>query len=322
MRAVVLRGACEASALRVETVPTPEARPGWVLVRVRAFGLNHSELLLRSVEADAPYIRLPRIMGIECAGEIADPSDSTLRRGQRVVALMGGMGRSFDGSYAEYALLPRSIVFPVDDDLDWTSLAAVPETYYTVHSALFDCLRLEPSDTLLIRGAASAAGQAAVQLARSIGCRVLASTRSERKLAMLAERGADVAILDDGTLPDRVRAAAPAGVSKALELVGPSTLLETMGLLSRRGIACDVGVLGNRYTLDGFDPIKDIPSGTYLCSFYSNHPTQDAIDGVFRHLRDYALRPLVSRVFKLDDIGRAHELLESGAADGKVVICM
>jgi len=322
MRAVVLNGTYAASDLKTGEVPVPEAKPGWVLVRVRAFGLNHSEVILRSVEADATHIELPRIPGIECAGEIEDPSDSGLRRGQKVVALMGGMGRSFDGSYAEYALLPSGIVFPVDADLEWPELAAVPETYFTVFSALFDCLRLTGSDSLLIRGATSAAGMAALQLAKSVGCMVLASSRRPAMLRELLAIGADHALLDDGTLADRVRGIAPDGVPKVLELVGPATLLESMRLLSFHGIACDVGVLGKRYVLDGFDPIKDIPNGVYLSSFYSNFPTRETVGRIFDHLREHGLRPLISRTFRFDDIAHAHELMESGQANGKIVVTL
>jgi NADPH:quinone reductase len=320
MRAVVLRGTCAASALRVESVPRPKVRPGWVLVKVRAFGLNHSESIMRKVEADAPYIHLPRIMGIECVGEVEDPSDSRFEKRQRVVALMGGMGRSFDGSYAEYALLPQSIVFAVESDLGWADLAAIPETYFTVYSALFDCLQLAPSDSILVRGATSAAGCVAVQLAKSIGCRVLATTRSPHKLELLASRGADYPLLDDDTLSDRLLAICPGGVCKALEFIGPATLLDTMKLVARRGIVCDVGVLGERYTLDGFDPIKDIPAGVYLSSFYSNKPTQDAMNQIFQHIKTHRLGPAPAAVFELDEIAKAHGLLDSGEANGKIVV--
>ncbi len=181
MKAVVLTKTCKAVDLHLSKVPIPSVKPGWVLVKVKAFGVNRSELFLRSYEANAPYIKLPRIPGIECVGEIADASDSSFRKGQRVIALMGGMGRSFDGGYAEYALLPISQVFKVDTDLSWIELAAVPETYFTAYGSLFDCLQLIYTDTLLIRGATSALGLAAMQFAKSIGCTVFASTRNKEK---------------------------------------------------------------------------------------------------------------------------------------------
>src|SRR5512145_1314348 len=129
MKAVVLHHTGAPDVLKVSEVPMPTIKPGWVLIRVKAFGLNRSELMMREYEGNAPYIRLPRVLGIECAGEIADPSDSAFQKGQRVVALMGGMGRSFDGSYAQYTLVPAKNVFSVDIDLDWEELGAIPETY-------------------------------------------------------------------------------------------------------------------------------------------------------------------------------------------------
>jgi NADPH2:quinone reductase len=139
MKAVVLTKACKASDLQIIDIPVPAIKPGFVLVKIQAFGLNRSEIILRSIEADAPYIKLPRIPGIECAGEIADASDSLFRKGQCVIALMGGMGRSFDGSYAEYALLPVRNVFAVDTDLNWVELAAIPETYFTASQPGIHC---------------------------------------------------------------------------------------------------------------------------------------------------------------------------------------
>jgi len=274
------------------------------------------------VEADAPHIKLPRIPGIECAGEIEDPSDSGLIGGQKVVALMGGMGRSFDGSYAEYVLVPSGNVFPVDTDLDWPQLAAVPETYFTAYSALFDCLQLTVSDSLLIRGATSAAGMAALQLAKSIGCTVLASSRRPVMLHELLALGADHALLDDGALVDHVLRIAPNGVSKVLELIGPATLLESMSLLAFHGIACDIGVLGKQYVLDGFDPIKDIPNGVYLSSFYSNFPSASAMGRIFTHLKDYRLKPGIAKVLPFDEIVKGHLLMESGEANGKIVVIL
>lgn len=120
MKAVVLSEPVPAENVRLTEVPVPQVRPGWVLVKVKAFGLNHSEQLLRLSEIRADHIRKPVIPGIECAGEIADPSDSRFEKGEKVVALMGGMGRSFHGSYAEYALLPVSHVFSVRTGLSWT----------------------------------------------------------------------------------------------------------------------------------------------------------------------------------------------------------
>jgi NADPH2:quinone reductase len=322
MEAVVLERACSARELGLSTVPVPAAVPGWVLVRVRAFGINRSELLMRTVEANAPHIQLPRIPGIECAGEIADPSDGRFERGQPVVALMGGMGRSFDGSYAEYALLPSSNVFAVDIDLPWEELAAIPETYFTAYGSLFDCLQLQSADRLLVRGATSALGLASVQLAKSVGCMVLGTSRQPSRMELLRAHGVDRPLVDDDTLDGLVRAACPEGVQKILELVGPSTLRQSMSWLAHHGIVCCTGVLGHQFWLDGFDPIKFIPNGVYLSSFFSNYPTQGRVDEIFRHLAAHRMRPVVARVFRFDQIGLAHELMERNDAVGKIVVAV
>lgn len=319
MKAVVLYKTCTADELCVSEVPMPTACPGWVLIRVRAFGLNHSEVLLRQFEADAPYIHLPRIPGIECVGEVEDPSDTSFRRGQRVIALMGGMGRSFDGSYAEYTLVPARNVFAVGSELEWVELAAIPETFYTAYGSLLS-LRLSPEDTLLVRGATSTVGLAAVQMAHGIGANVFASSRSAAKDDLLRRVGADEVVVDNGTLEDEVRKRLPQGINKVLELVGPSTLRKSLRLTARGGIVCHTGILGGEFSLNGFDPIKEIPNGVYLTGFYSNYPTQAEIDAMFALIAKAGIHPVIAKVFRLEEIAEAHRLAERGGSNGKLVV--
>lgn len=320
MKAVVLSKTCFPEELTVNKVPIPEVKPGWVLIKVKAFGLNRSELMMREYEGNASYIQLPRILGIECVGEIADGSDSALSKGQKVVALMGGMGRSFDGSYAEYTLVPTKNVFTVDSDLDWTELAAIPETYFTAYGSLFNCLQLSPEDVLFVRGGTSAAGLAAIQLAKSIGATVLVSTRKKNKCDLLISQGADHVLIDNGTLKNQLLSLYPKGVNKVLELIGPATLLESARLLSHHGIVCVTGILGKKGTIDHFYPIKDIPTGVYLTGFSSNYPTQKIMDDIFNRIKIHNLRPIIAKVFSLTEIGQAHQLMEKNEANGKVVI--
>lgn len=317
MKAIVINGCCKAEDLHISEIPTPQVKPGWVLVKVRAAGLNHSEALMRLYEADRDYIHTPIVPGIECVGEVADASDSGLRVGDRVIAIMGGMGRSFDGSYAEYALLPATHVFRVDTDLDWTSLAAVPETYFTAHGSLFESLRLEASDTLLVRGATSTVGMAAVQLAKAVGARVIAACRRESSFEKLQAAGADRCVIDDERLSEHPWAERP---NKMLELVGIKTLYDSLRTVTEPGYVCHTGNLGFVFTASDFNPIKDIPNGVYLTSFYSNYPTQAVIDDLFRLIRRGSIRPLYSKVFGMDEIATAHKLLETGGAGGKIVL--
>lgn len=320
MKAVVLYKSCYPHELKISEVPVPEVIPGWVLIKVKAFGLNRSELFLRASEADEPYIKLPLIPGIECAGEIADPSDSNFEVGQIVVALMGGMGRSFDGSYAEYTLVPSKNVFKVDMAHGWEELAAIPETFFTAYGSLFDCLQLKSEDILLIRGGTSALGLSAIQLAKSVGVTVITSSRNENKRDLLMRHGADNVFIDDGTLPEQLFSQYPKGVDKALELIGPATLLESARLVRHHGIICSTGALGKKGLLNNFDPIKDILSGVYMTGFFSNYPTQTKINDIFDHIKKHKLHPLISKVFSLHEIGQAHTLMENNTANGKVII--
>lgn len=320
MKAIVLYKSCSPEELRISEVPVPDVKPGWVLIKVKAFGLNRSELIMRAYEADASYIKLPRIPGIECAGEIEDPSDSSFIKGQKVVALMGGMGRSFDGSYAEYTLVPSKNVFRAETDQKWEVLAAIPETYFTAWGSLFGSLQLKPEDSLLIRGGTSALGLASIQLAKSVGATVAASTRNENKRGHLSVQGADYVLIDDGSLRDQLLSLYPQGVSKVLELIGPATLRESARLVRHHGVICSTGVLGGNGFLNNFDPIKDIPSGTYLTGFFSNYPTQVIINDIIDHLNIHKLHPVISRVFSMDEIGKAHSFMENNEANGKVIV--
>lgn len=319
MKAVVISKCCSAQDLHVTDIPVPEVRPGWVLVRVRAAGLNHSEAVLRMYEADEDYINTPIVPGIECVGEIADPSDSRFRKGDRVVALMGGMGRSFNGSYEEYALLPADHVFLADTDLSWTELAAVPETYFTAYGSLVQSLLLGMGDVLMVRGATSTVGQAAIQLGKALGADVIAACRHESSFEKLRGIGADACVIDDGQIS---RQQLPLRPNKVLELVGPKTLRDSMLCVRRPGFVCNTGILGNVFTLEHFEPIKDIPNGVFLSSFYSNYPTQAVINDIFGILRRTGQKPLYNKVFTLDQISEAHTLLEKGGAGGKIVLTM
>ena len=313
MKAVVLDRITKAEDITISEVPIPDVRLGWVLVKVKAFGLNHSEKLLRLNEIRADYIQKPVIPGIECVGEVVNPSDTDLRKGQKIVALMGGMGRSFNGSYAEYALLPRRIVFPINSELSWEALGAVPETYFTAWGSLFECLHLTAKDTLLIRGATCALGYASLQIAKALGCKVIATTHRENKLPLIAE--ADEAVMDDGKLTGKVR-----GVTKALDLIGPHNLKDTLTAVEKGGIVCQTGLLGGVYALNGFDPIKDIPNGVYLTGFFSNYPTQLVMDEIFSFLNEKKIVPVSGKVFGFDEIREAVIAQDEGKVNGKIIV--
>lgn len=320
MKAVVLTEPCNAEDMRFTEVSMPKVRPGWVLIKVRAFGINHSEILLRQFEVAQSYITKPIVPGIECVGEVIDPSDSGFMKGQRVMALMGGMGRSFNGSYAEYALLPSRIVFSVDSNLDWNELAAIPETFYTAFGSLVTSLQVTKEDLLLVRGGTSTVGLAAIQLAKAIGAKVVATTRSGKKAALLRDYGADDIILEGEGFRDRFLEKYPAGANKVLELIGAATLRESLRTTAFHGIVCHTGLLGGVYGLKNFDPIKEIPSGVYLTGFYSNYPSQAQITDMMNLIERGNIHPIIAGSFALEDIAEAHLLAEQRRQIGKIVI--
>lgn len=320
MKAVILTEPCEADQLKPTELPVPEVKPGWVLVKVKAFGINHSEVLLRKFEVAQPYIHTPIVPGIECVGEVADPSDSGFHKGQKVMALMGGMGRSFNGSYAEYALLPSKNVFAIESNLGWDELAAIPETFYTAYGSLVISLQLSKGELLLVRGGTSTVGLAAIQLAKAMGATVVATTRSEAKAPLLRDCGADDVILENDRLRENFLAKYPRGANKILELIGAATLRESLRVTALHGIVCHTGLLGGIYGLKNFDPIKEIPSGVYLTGFYSNFPTPSQISEMISLIEQGNIHPIIARRFTLNQIAEAHQLAEQRNLMGKIVV--
>lgn len=313
MKAVVIDKVTPAANIRISEVEIPKIKPGWVLIKVKAFGLNHSEKILRLEEINESYIQKPVIPGIECVGIIENPSDSDFEKGQKVISLMGGMGRSFNGSYCQYTLLPAHHVFSIESSLTWEQLAAIPETFFTAWGSLFECLQLKQTDILLIRGATCALGYAAIQIAKAVGCKVVATTHKENKLKYISN--ADEQILDEGILTGKIK-----GITKALDLVGPKSLKDSLTTVEKGAIVCNTGILGGVYELNNFDPIKDIPNGVYLTGFFSNYPTQQIIDDIFNFINKKNIIPNFVNMFDFKNIKDAITAQDTGTVNGKIVV--
>lgn len=315
MKAVVLAKPTKAEEIQIKDVEIPKIKKDWVLIRVKAFGLNHSEKLLRDYEIENDYIKKPIIPGIECVGIVEDSLDNDFKVGEKVISFMGGLGRSFNGSYAEYCLAPKSHTFKINIDLPFEELGSMPETYYTAWGSLFDCLDLKKEDTLLIRGATCALGYAAIQIAKTYGSKVIATTHKEEKIKLLIDE--DKIVVDDGILFGKVQ-----GVNKVLDLIGAKSLVDTLKLVDKKGIVCNTGILGGVYALNNFDPIKDIPNGVYLTGFYSNSPAKKDISDIVEFLNSNNLKPKIGKVFEFDDIKDALICQDKKLVDGKIVVRM
>lgn len=318
MKAMVLEKSCSAEEMKIKNVPIPEVREGWVLVKVKAFGINRAEIFTR--QGDSPSVKLPRIIGIECVGTVENPSDSSLKKGDKVFSMMNGMGRKFDGSYAEYILIPKNQVYLLKlSEESWEKLAAYPELYYTAYASLFRSLKLEKGETLLIRGGTGSVALAAVQLAKAINVKVAATTRSMSKEQFLKEKGVDEVIIEDEKFDENLRKLFPEGVDKVLELIGSPTLKSSLKSVKQGGTVCMTGCLGG-WVINEFEPLDDIISESYLTSFNSTYINENVVSEMFDFIEKYSIKPEISRVFTLDEISEAHKFLEGNKANGKVVV--
>ena len=268
MRAIRVHRPGGPEVLEIEEIARPDARVGWVRIRVHAFGLNRSELYTR--QGHSPSVRFPRVLGIECVGIVDDAGGTDLHVGQTVAALMGEMGRAYDGGYAEYTLVARDRVLPIRTTLPWDILAALPETYLTAWGSLVEAMEVGADQMLLIRGGTSSVGMAATSLAKHMGLRVIATTRDASKADALRENGADDVIIDKGRIADEVTRRVPHGVDCLLELVGTVTLLESLRAVRPGGVVCNTGILGIAWVMDRFEPLEDIPSTVKLTTYGSS----------------------------------------------------
>ncbi|GLS33619.1 NADPH:quinone reductase [Mesorhizobium albiziae] len=320
MRAVVIHQAGGPETLRIETRRVPKPGEGQVLIRVKAFGLNRSELFTR--RGLSPIVDFPRVLGIEAVGTVAEVPCGAFTQGDIVATAMGGMGRQFDGGYADYVCVPTGQVQRLRTVLPWDLLGAMPEMLQTAWGSLFTSLQLRQGDRLLIRGGTSSIGLAATMIAKAHRAVVIATTRNPDRERLLRERGVDQVLIDTGEIASQVREVCPNGVDKVLELVGATTLRDSLRCVRPRGILCMTGIVGDQWSLDGFNPLDDIPTAVSLTSYsggvenFMRTPLQALVDEV----EDGELRLPIGRVFKLDEIVEAHRVMEANAAGGKVVV--
>lgn len=270
----------------------------------------------------SPNVTLPRVLGIECVGVVdADPSGD-FKTGQKVAALMGGMGRDYDGSYAEYTVVPKEILVPFESSLDWSVLGAIPEMFHTVTGSLVTALKIRENETLLIRGGTSSIGLLALQIAKQRGLMVLSTTRNPEKIGLLSGNEADYVLIDNGDLSEKVIQIFPQGCDKVLDLVGATTLKDSLHCAAPGGTVCMTGMLSEKWNIPFFEPMDFIPSSVHLTVFDSGQHRMDktAFQTFIQDVEFGHIRINIASVFNLEEIVEAHRLIESNAAGGKIVI--
>jgi NADPH2:quinone reductase len=320
MKAAVTTKAGAPEVIVIQEVSKPKAKEGWVVIKIKAFGLNRSELFTR--QGDSPGVKFPRIQGIECVGEIDEDPSGTYPAGQKVAAIMGGLGREFDGGYAEYTAVPLNIVFAFESNLPWDVLGAIPEMFQTVSGSLNEALEIKQGEILLIRGGTSSIGMLACQLAKAKGLIVISTTRNPDKENQLRKNGADYVLLDEGIIVEKLRALFPEGIDKVLELIGTSTLKDSLQCIKPKGVVCITGILGGAWTLNEFTPMGDIPSlgrlTVYIGDAENLHKDtlQEFIDDVAKGI----VKLTIDKTFILNEIVKAHRYMESNKSQGKIVV--
>jgi NADPH2:quinone reductase len=324
MRAIVIeKFGAGLDSLVYKEIPEPEPKPGHVVIEIKAFGINHAEMHMRRGE----WAEAAEVSGIECVGLVKSCPGGEFPVGAKVAALMGGLGRTINGSYAEYTRAPVSNVTLIESDLPWSVLAAIPETYATAWTCLFRNLELSAGQTLVIRGATSSFGQAALKMAVDTGARVIATTRNPNRFAMLEKMGAERVEPEGPDLSKRIEGAKQ--IDAVLDLVGNSTILDSLDILRRGGRACLAGWLGGLSPIADFNPLLQMPSGVYLTFFGSfvfgtpGFPLSDVpLQKIAESVVGGRLKIEPSRVFGFDQIHEAHRVMEANEAAGKIVVVL
>ncbi len=328
MKAYVIEQAGGPEVLKLQDLTCPLPRPDEVKIRVRAFGLNRTEVFRRAGMLGA--IESPIVPGIEAVGEVIDDPSGSFRQGQRVATAMGGMQFSRHGSYAEEVTVLRSNVVDLDGTtLSWAELAALPEAYLTIWGALDKSLAIRSGQTLMVRGATSSVGTAALTYAKARGLAVIATTRSNAKASQLRALGADEVVIDSGEVATQVRSLVPSGVDAVLEVVGQRTLRDSIQALRPFGGVSVIGHLDGPPVIDQLHLIQDLPVATRLSFFPStllgtpNLPLDDSpLNWVAGEVATGRMPSILGRTFAFDEVPEAHRLMESNAAFGKLVVTL
>lgn len=319
-RIAIRGGKGAADALHPETVATPSAKPGEVLIRVQAAGVNRPDLLQRK-GAYPPPPGAPDTLGLEVAGEVAALGEGAprWRVGDKVCALLGG------GGYAEYVAVDARQCLPVPEGVEMIQAAALPETVFTVFSNVFERGRLQAGETLLVHGATSGIGVTAIAMAKAAGARVIATGRGADKAQAARRLGADIAI-DASTQDFAAEVKTAGGADVVLDMVGGDYIQKNIDALNPDGRIAQIAFLAGAEVKLNLSAML-VKRLTFTASTLRARPAEEkgrlasAIEArAWPWVASGQLRPPVDKVFPLKEAAAAHAYLEAGEHVGKVVL--
>lgn len=318
MRAILITNGGGPEVLKMGIVEKPQPRGGSVLIRVKAFGINQVEATVR--RNYNPTDSSPRILGVEAVGEVAADSPETgLIKGNIVATALGCLQDQTWGSYAEYILVPASQVISIISSLNWATLGAMPLLFQAAHSSL-QAFDIKSGQTLLIRGGTTALGLAVTAMASYYGIRVTGTTRNVHHSPWMANFGAKAWILDLGSLA----AGIPQKYDGVLDLVGMTTLQDSLCCVKEHGIVCLAGEVGGPMIMNSFNMMSYLPNKVKLMACHGSvdqfmkTPWQRLVDLVQAN----SIPVPLARVFRFEEIVEAHRYLEQNLGMGRVVVTL
>ena len=321
MRAVHVTRLGGPEVLEATQLPIPSPQPGQVLVRVEAAGLNFADILYVRGEY-LSRTKLPLVPGMEFVGTIEALGEGVegFQPGQLVAALGG------TGALAEYCAVSTRAIFPVSSNLTAQQAAALPVSYFTAYFALKTLGRAETGETVLVQAAGGALGTALVQLAKAMGLKVIALASTEEKLGLARSLGADITLLN--TREDLLEAVKQAsdgrGVDLLMEVVGGVGFAGSLKMLAYRGRLLNIGSASREAaTLNPVALMKGNQSviGVWLTPFIGDvRAMAEASQFIGPLIQSGAVKPVVGKVFGMEQIAEAFEYVMSRASSGKVII--